>query len=184
MNQSEIKSVLGDKGVNPSKKLGQNFLTDANVARWIVDQLQPLESDVMIEVGPGTGALTEHLVGRVKLVILVEFDARLAEYQTLKYADRDDVEVHHFDGARFDTRQLYKYGPVKFLGNLPYSSGGAIMRNFMKRPTNVVRAVLMLQKEFIDRIISEPRMKSYGVLSLRMQCDWESTPVKLSLIHI
>ncbi len=178
MNHSEIRDVLIDKGVNPSKKLGQNFLTDANVARWIVDQLLPTTDDVVIEIGPGTGALTEHLVGRVKHVILVEFDARLAEYQSQKYEDRDDVEVFHCDGARFDTRQLLKYGPVKFIGNLPYSAGGAIMRNLMKKPTNISRAVLMLQKEFIDRIIAVPRTKAFGVLSLRMQSEWHSEPVK------
>jgi len=178
MNHSEIKEVLEGKGVTPSKKLGQNFLVDANVARWIVDQLDPQPEDAVVEVGPGTGALTEHLVGRVRKVILVEFDARLAEYQKEKYAGDDSVEVHHCDGARFDTRLLYKYGAVKFLGNLPYSSGGAIMRNLMKRPTAIVRAVLMLQKEFIDRIVAEPRTKQYGVLSLRMQCEWECRPVK------
>lgn len=178
MNLSEIKDVLNTKDVTPSKKLGQNFLIDANVSKWIVDQLVPTHSDIVVEVGPGTGALTEHLVGRVKKVILVEFDARLAEYQTQKYIDRDDVEVHHCDGARFDTRTLFKYGEVKLLGNLPYSSGGAIMRNFMKQPTCITRAVLMLQKEFIDRIIAVPKTKAYGVLSLRMQAEWESKPIK------
>lgn len=178
MNFTEIKQVLEDSGINPSKQLGQNFLVDSSVARWIVDQIDPRPDDTVVEVGPGTGALTVHLVGRVKQVVLVEFDARLAEYQTKKYADRDDVIVHHCDGARFDVRQLFVYGPVKFLGNLPYSSGGAIMRNFMKSPSPVVKAVLMLQKEFIDRIISEPKKKSYGVLSLRMQSQWVSRPVK------
>ncbi len=178
MNQSQIKEVLGDKGINPSKKLGQNFLIDANVARWIADQLLITPDDIVVEVGPGTGALTEHIVGRVKKVILVEFDARLAEYQTQKYEDRDDVEVHHCDAVRFDTRTFFKYGSVKFLGNLPYSSGGAIMRNFMKQPSCISRAVLMLQKEFIDRIVSSERKKTYGVLSLRMQAEWHSTPVK------
>lgn len=178
MIASDIIKVLKQNGVMPSKKLGQNFLCDANVARWIVEQLEPEEGDTVVEVGPGTGALTEHLVGRVKRVILVEFDARLAEYLTDKFSDRDDVEVHHFDGARFDVRSLYKHAPIKFLGNLPYSAGGAIMRNFMKSPTPVVRAVLMLQKEFIDRIVAEHRTKEYGVLSLRMQSEWESKPVK------
>lgn len=178
MIASEIIEVLKQHGVMPSKKLGQNFLCDANVARWIVEQLEPESHDTVVEVGPGTGALTEHLVGRVKRIILVEFDARLAAYLKEKFKDRDDVEVNHFDGARFDVRKLYKHAPIKFLGNLPYSAGGAIMRNFMKSPTPVVRAVLMLQKEFIDRIVAEHRTKEYGVLSLRMQCEWESKPVK------
>lgn len=179
MNIGDIKKVLSDAGVTPSRQLGQNFLCDPVVARGIVDQLNPNENDIVVECGPGTGALTVHLVGRVKKVILVEFDARLAEYQTNKYADNDDVEVHHADAARFDIRQLFKYGPIKLLGNLPYSAGGAIMRNFMKRPTMVSRAVLMLQKEFIDRIIAVPRTKDYGVLTLRMQSEWVSKPVML-----
>lgn len=178
VNQTEIKRQLDAMGVTPSRKLGQNFLIDENVARWIVGQLEIDENDTVVEVGPGTGALTEHVVGHVRRLILVEFDARLAEALGEKYRDAPGVEVHHCDGARFDIRQLFKYQPVKLLGNLPYSAGGAIMRNFMKRPSPVCKAVLMLQKEFIDRIMAEPRTKAYGVLSLRMQCEWLSRPVK------
>ncbi|MBK1829800.1 ribosomal RNA small subunit methyltransferase A [Verrucomicrobiaceae bacterium R5-34] len=178
MNQTEIISRLNAMGVTPSKKLGQNFLVDENVARWIVDQLDVKPGDTVVEVGPGTGALTEHVVELADKVILVEFDARLAEGLKLRFADNDKVEVHHFDGARFDTRVLFKHQPVKLLGNLPYSAGGAIMRNFMKRPSPVCKAVLMLQKEFIDRIIAKPKTKAYGVLSLRMQSEWVSKPVK------
>ncbi len=178
VNQTEIKQRLDGMGVNPSKKLGQNFLIDENVARWIVDQLEISQGDTVVEVGPGTGALTEHVVDMADKVILIEFDARLAEGLKNRYQSYDHVEVHHCDGARFDTRQLYKYKPVKLLGNLPYSAGGAIMRNFMKKPSPVCKAVLMLQKEFIDRIIASPRTKAYGVLSLRMQSEWLSRPVK------
>jgi len=178
MNQTEIRERLAEMGVMPSKKLGQNFLVDENVAKWIVDQLELKSGDTVVEVGPGTGALTEHVVKAADRVILVEFDARLAEGLKNRYADNDKVEVYHFDGARFDVSCLFKHHPVKFLGNLPYSAGGAIMRNFMKRPSPISRAVLMLQKEFIDRIIAEPKTKAYGVLSLRMQSEWVSRPVK------
>ena len=178
MNQTEIKNRLARMGVMPSKKLGQNFLIDENVARWIVDQLEVKPGDTIVEVGPGTGALTEHVVEIADKVILIEFDARLAEGLKNKYEDNDKVEVHHHDGARFDVSQLFKHHPVKLLGNLPYSAGGAIMRNFMKRPSPVCRAVLMLQKEFIDRIIAKPKTKAFGVLSLRMQSEWASRPVK------
>lgn len=164
--------------VMPSKKLGQNFLIDENVARWIVDQLEVKAGDTVVEVGPGTGALTEHVVQIADKVILIEFDARLAEGLKNRFAGNDKVEVHHHDGARFDTRVLFKHHPVKLLGNLPYSAGGAIMRNFMKKPSPISRAVLMLQKEFIDRIIAVPKTKAYGVLSLRMQSEWTSRPVK------
>lgn len=172
MNQTEIRDVLTAHDVLPSKALGQNFLCDANIARWIVDQLDLTPDDCVVEVGPGTGALTEHLVGRVRKVILIEFDSRLAQYHKDHWADHPEVEVHHADGAQWDIRGLFKERPVKFLGNLPYSAGGAILSNFLSRPCPVDKAVVMLQKEFIDRILATPDDDAYGILSLRMQMNW------------
>ncbi|MFN9663183.1 MAG: ribosomal RNA small subunit methyltransferase A, partial [Akkermansiaceae bacterium] len=134
MNGQEIREVLDRAGVMPSKQLGQNFLIDANISRWIVSQLELKSDEAVVEVGPGAGSLTEHLLGKARRVILIEFDARLAEDLRKRFKDRDDVEVHLADGAKFDRRFLFKHRPVKFLGNLPYSSGGAIMKNLMSRP--------------------------------------------------
>ncbi len=178
MNQSEVREALDAYEVTPSKKLGQNFLCDQNVAQWIVDQLEIRPDDTVIEVGPGTGALTEFLVPIAKRVILIEFDARLADRLTTVFAAVDHVTVYHQDAVRFDVRSLFPSGPVKLLGNLPYSSGGAILANFLSRPSLVTRAVVMLQKEFIDRIVAQPRTKAYGILSLRMQAEWDSKPLK------
>ena len=173
-----MRAALAEAGVIPSKKLGQNFLTDPETARWIVDQLEPGPEDFVVEVGPGTGALSEALVGRVGKILLVEFDRRLAEWLKRRFAEEKSVEVVHADGAQYDLRTLFKEQPVKLLGNLPYSAGGAILRNFMQRPSPVVRAVLMMQKEVIDRILAVPRTKNYGVLSLRMQSEWDSASLK------
>ena len=93
MTLPEVKEVLTKTGVTPSRKLGQNFLHDANSARWIVDQLRIEPDDCVVEVGPGTGALSEHLQGRVRRLILIEFDRRLAEHLQQKFADDDSVEV-------------------------------------------------------------------------------------------
>ncbi|MGJ8723137.1 MAG: 16S rRNA (adenine(1518)-N(6)/adenine(1519)-N(6))-dimethyltransferase RsmA [Roseibacillus sp.] len=178
MTLPELKVALDATGVIPSRKLGQNFLHDANVSRWIGEQLDPQPDDCIVEVGPGTGALSEHLVGKVRKLILVEYDQRLAEYLTAKFANEPSVEVYSEDGARFDLRPLWAEGKVKLLGNLPYSAGGAILRNFLKGPTPVERAVIMLQKEVIDRILAKPRTKAFGVLTLRMQSEWDSAPIK------
>lgn len=178
MIQREILKVLENHGIRPSKQLGQNFLVDANIARWIVDRLDPQPDDAVVEVGPGTGALSEHLAGKVRRLILVEFDARLAAWLREKFADRDDIEIHHADGAKFDPRVLFKHRPIKFLGNLPYSSGGAILRNFLNRPHPFERAVIMLQKEVIDRLAASPGTKDYGVLSLRVQSGWHVEPMR------
>ncbi len=153
--------------------MGQNFLIDPNMARWIVSQLDANADDAIVEVGPGTGALTEHLVGKVRKIILIEFDPRLANALRERFRDDPSVEVHHADGAKFDRRLLFKHRPLKFLGNLPYSSGGAIMKNLLGRPHPFERAVVMLQKEVIDRLGATPGTKDYGILSLRTQVDWE-----------
>ncbi len=130
----------------------------------------------MVEVGPGTGSLSEHLVGKVRRLILIEFDARLAGALKERFRDEPGVEVHHADGAKFDGRTLFKHRRLKFLGNLPYSCGGAILKNLLSRPHPFERAVVMLQKEVIDRLAAGPGTKDYGILSLRTQVDWEVHP--------
>lgn len=179
MNQTRIREVLAEHGVAPSKALGQNFLVDENIARWIVAQLDPQPEDCIVEVGPGAGSLTEHVAPLCRKLILVEYDARLAEYQRRRWAGTPHVEVYHADGAVWDPRMLYAEQPVKFLGNLPYSAGGAIMANFLTSPCACSRAVVMLQKELIDRILAGPRDESYGLLSLRIQMDWVGRALKV-----
>jgi 16S rRNA (adenine1518-N6/adenine1519-N6)-dimethyltransferase len=172
MTGRQIKDSLERAGVLPSKQLGQNFLIDPNMARWIVAQLEAGPDDAVVEVGPGTGSLSEHLVGKVRRLILIEFDARLAALMAERFQGEASVEVHHADGAKFDGRTLFKHRPMKFLGNLPYSSGGAILKNLLSRPQPFERAVVMLQKEVIARLAATPGTKDYGILSLRTQADW------------
>ncbi len=179
-NISDLEKNLRKLSITPSKALGQNFLTDANVAAWIVDQLRPSVKDTVIEVGPGMGALTEHLVGRVKKLYLVEVDGRLASYQAEKYAGRDDVEVIKADAVQLDLRRFFVDGPVKLIGNLPYSCGGEIIRNFLPHlhPTPISEAVLMLQKEVGERICTGPGSKIYGKNSVRVQVGWKPRIVR------
>ena len=178
MTGREIRDVLDAAGVLPSKQLGQNFLIDPNMARWIVSQLAASAEDAVVEVGPGTGSLSEHLAGKVRRLILIEFAARLADVLRERFRDVAGVEVHHADGAKFDGRTLFKHRPLKFLGNLPYSSGGAILKNLLSRPQPFERAVIMLQKEVVDRLAAGPGTKDYGVLSLRTQVNWHVDPLR------
>lgn len=173
MTGREIRELLDNAGVLPSKQLGQNFLIDPNMARWIVSQLEISPDDAVVEVGPGAGSLTTHLVGQVRKLILIEFDARLAAALKERFKDDPSVEVHHEDAVKFDGRRLFKHRPLKFLGNLPYSCGGAIMKNLLSRPHPFERAVIMLQKEVIDRLAAKPGSKDYGILTLRTQANWE-----------
>lgn len=168
----DIRQLLEQHGIAPSKQLGQNFLIDPNMARWIVSQLDLEPDDTVVEVGPGLGSLTEHLVGRVRKLVLIEFDAKLAALLAERFREDSSVVVHHADAVKFDRRSLFADRPLKMLGNLPYSCGGAILRNLLASPQPFQRAVIMLQKEVIDRLVAGPGSKDYGVLSLRIQVDW------------
>ncbi len=179
MNASQIRNVLEQYGVSPSKALGQNFLVDENIARRIVELLEVEPQDCVVEVGPGAGALTEHVAPLCRKLILVEFDARLAGYQKTRWANAPHVEVHHADAAKWDPRCLFTEQPVKLLGNLPYSAGGAILANFLHGESPCSRAVIMLQKELVERILAQPGDEAYGLLSLRMQMNWEGRLMRI-----
>lgn len=175
---TELQQHLSRLDLTPSRKLGQSFLVDENVSRWIAAQLQAGPEDTVIEVGPGFGALTEHLAGNVGRLILVEKDGRLAEFLAAKFGDK--VEVVHGDATEYDVRPHFAEGSggIKFIGNLPYSSGNEILRRFLDAPSPVTNAVVMVQKEVADRYVAKPRTKDYGVLSLMLQQRWRPTVLK------
>ncbi len=170
---SHVRTLLARIGVCPQKSMGQNFLTDSAVAEAIVMALSPDKNDVVVEIGPGLGALTQHLAGMVKRLILIEFDSELASFLREIYADDETVTVFHSDATKFDLRPLFQHGPIKLIGNLPYSCAGEIMRRFLDSPTPVAKAVLMLQKEVADRLLARPRTKAYGRLTLLTGVNWE-----------
>jgi 16S rRNA (adenine1518-N6/adenine1519-N6)-dimethyltransferase len=156
----------------PKKSLGQNFLQDEEVSRWIADQLEPDGAGMVVEVGPGQAALTKYLVDRPKKLLLIEKDNELASRLRAQFAFDTKVELWHGDASKFDLRDLFAAGPVKLIGNLPYSMGGEILRHFMTPPTPVSMAVFMLQKEVCLRLAAGRDDNEYGALSLLVQHDW------------
>ncbi|MCP4847295.1 MAG: ribosomal RNA small subunit methyltransferase A [Verrucomicrobiaceae bacterium] len=171
--KSEVTRLLRGIGVAPRKSMGQNFLIERAVAESIVSELDPQEQDVVIEIGPGIGALTHCLAGRVRRLILVEFDQKMAGFLKDRFAGDSSVEVWHMDAVHFDLRPFFKEGGVKVIGNLPYSCAGEIMRRFLDPPSPVNLAIMMLQKEVANRLIAIPRTKPYGRLTLLTQVGWK-----------
>lgn len=160
-------------GHQPKKSLGQNFLLDASLSRWIADQIEPDGAEIVMEIGPGLGALTEHLAGRPRQLVLVEKDTQLASGLTARFEGRADVRLQHEDASRVDLRPFYRYGGLRVIGNLPYSMGGEIMKRVLTQPTPVTCAVFMLQKEVCDRLCAKRGDDAYGGLSLLVQKDWD-----------
>lgn len=159
--------------------MGQNFLQDDNLARWMAEALGAGPDDVIVEIGPGTGAVTRHLVGRAKRLILVEKDEKLAEHQREAHAEDPSVEVIVADATEIDLRPFFKLGPLRVIGNLPYSLGTTILARWLENPSPVGAALFMLQKEVCERITAPPRCGDYGQLTVRLQARWHAKLLKV-----
>ncbi len=127
MKLSDIRATLQEIHVSPVKTLGQNFLHDQNLARWIVDQAQITSDDYVLEIGPGLGALTELLLEKGARVLAIEKDTRLANFLHERFA-HERLEILNIDALKFDARNLFMHRRVKLVGNLPYNIGIAAAR--------------------------------------------------------
>ena len=130
MKLSDIRATLQEIHVSPVKTLGQNFLHDQNLARWIVDQAQVTSDDYVLEIGPGLGALTKLLLEKGARVLAIEKDRRLANFLRERFG-HERLEILNIDALKFDERVLFAYRRVKLLGNLPYNISSALPSPFV-----------------------------------------------------
>ncbi len=168
MKLSEMRATLKEIRVSPVKTLGQNFLHDQNLARWIVDQARITAEDYVVEIGPGLGALTRFILEKGAHVLAIEKDARLAKFLRSRFAD-ERLEIVNADALKFDARVLFAHRCVKLIGNLPYNISSPLLLNFLEQPSPISLGVLTLQKEMAVRLSASPGMHDYGALTLRVQ---------------
>jgi 16S rRNA (adenine1518-N6/adenine1519-N6)-dimethyltransferase len=147
------------------RSLGQNFLVDQNLQRKIVSALGAGVDDEVLEVGPGRGALTQHLIGTVRHLTLVELDDDLAASLEEEHADRDDVSVIHGDVLKVPMDRLTSEGSLRVIGNIPYNITTPIIFRFLERP-RPMDMIFMVQAEVADRIVAPVGTKAYGALSI------------------
>lgn len=168
MKLSEIDATLRKIQVAPVKTLGQNFLHDRNLARWIVERAELTPEDYVVEIGPGLGALTEFILEAGAYVLAIEKDQRLARFLRERFVN-DRLEILHGDALDFDVRHLFTKPRVKLLGNLPYYVSSQLILKFTKYPSPISLWLLMLQKELARRLSATPSTSDYGALTLVMQ---------------
>lgn len=168
MKLSEIRSTLRDIGVAPVKTLGQNFLHDQNLARWIVDRAAIAHDDYVVEIGPGLGALTEVLLGQGAHVFAIEKDQRLVKFLRERFA-KDKIDIRHGDALEIDARGFLAQPRAKLLGNLPYNVASPLLSHWLAFPSPFSLVILMLQKEMALRLTAAPGTKNYGAMSVLMQ---------------
>ena len=154
------------------RALGQHFLRDQATAHAVVDLVAPTERDLVVEIGPGDGALTGLLTGRAGRVIALEVDRALA---TALRARLPGVEVLDADARSWDYAALTASagGRVLIVGNLPYSVGKPILTALIGARAAIDEMALMLQREVAERVAAPPGGKTYGSLSIftQLHCD-------------
>lgn len=156
--------------LRPKKSLGQNFLRDENISRKIVAAINPRPSEIVLEIGPGEGALTKYLAPLVYRLIVVDVDRRVVARMRNAYRS-EEVEVRHEDFLTTDLDQIARHWnqSIRIVGNIPYHITSPILFHVLDNRTNVTDMTLMLQKEVAGRIIAVSGTKNYGILSVFCQ---------------
>lgn len=154
--------------IRPKQSLGQNFLHDRNIARKIVDAVHAPESAHVVEIGPGTGALTGLLRERFGTLTSVEIDDRAVAVLRTEF---EGLDVRHQDILEISWRDLAeeKGGPIYVVGNLPYNITSQVIIGLIDAGDVVREAVLMMQYEVAQRLVADPRTKEYGIMSVQVQ---------------
>ncbi|GAA5190036.1 16S rRNA (adenine(1518)-N(6)/adenine(1519)-N(6))-dimethyltransferase RsmA [Ferrimonas gelatinilytica] len=165
-------------GHRARKRFGQNFLHDHHVIDGIVAAIAPDNDHVMVEIGPGLGALTEPVADLVDHLNVVELDRDLAE--RLRHQPRwgQKLTIHEGDALKFDFNQLAEEGKrLKVFGNLPYNISTPLMFHLFETVDNVASMHFMLQKEVVQRLCAGPGHKNYGRLTVMAQYYCKCLPV-------
>ncbi|MDI3316207.1 MAG: 16S rRNA (adenine(1518)-N(6)/adenine(1519)-N(6))-dimethyltransferase RsmA [Bacillota bacterium] len=167
-----LKALLAELGVRPDRRLGQNFLVDARVLRSAVEAAELHAGDAVLEVGPGTGTLSAALLEAGCRLLAVERDRRLAGWLSQALAGQPAFHLLVGDVLRLDWRSAWRatFGPVEralVVSNLPYAISGPLVRDLVTADEPAwERLVLLVQREFADRLTAPPGTEAYGALTL------------------
>jgi 16S rRNA (adenine1518-N6/adenine1519-N6)-dimethyltransferase len=167
--------------LKPNKRLGQHFLKDRSVIAEIIERSGFLQSDDILEIGPGLGALTIPLAGYVNRIIAVEKDGRLfqALEKMLSRLGTTNVTLINDDILKVDLGRITgaARGKIKAIGNLPYNISSPFLEKLFKHRDLISLAVLMLQREFAERLLASPGGKDYGALTVLIRYDAKTSPL-------
>ena len=154
--------------IKPKKSLGQNFLHDKNISKKIVSALQIKSGDFVVEIGAGTGFLTEDLLSEDVHLLAYEIDQRAVSVLKEKFSGKQNIEIIYQDFLKVDLPEIVKKNGVdsiKVVGNLPYYILSQILFKILENHKCISKAVIMLQKEVAQRLNAAQKTKDYGILT-------------------
>ena len=163
--------ILSKYGLRLTKSLGQNFLTDVNIIRKIVETAEVDKNDLVLEIGPGIGALTARLAEKAGKVIAVEIDRNLLAPLSETLAGYGNVQVIHADIMQTDLWELTSGwdGSLKVVSNLPYYITTPIIMSLLESGIPWALLVFMVQREVVNRMVAMPGTKDYSSLSVAVR---------------
>jgi 16S rRNA (adenine1518-N6/adenine1519-N6)-dimethyltransferase len=189
--KQQIQQLLASAGVSVNKRLGQHFLIDLNLMRLLVDAAHILDNDIVLEVGCGTGSLTEALARRAGKVVAVEVDRMLCEIAQNQLAEAGNVEIIGTDilerkstlssnvtEAIERARKEYT-GRLLLVANLPYNVASPVVLNLVTGPTVADAMYVTVQKQVADRMTAAPGSREYGALSILLAATGDIKTIRV-----
>ena len=154
---------------NPRKRFGQNFLVDNQIINKIISTISPKNNEIIVEIGPGKGALTLPILEHLDHLNVIEIDRDLVSL--LNSLQQDKLTIFEADALQFDFNQFPQ--KIRVIGNLPYNISSPLLFHLLDFREQIIDMTFMLQKEVVDRIVATHGNKTYGRLSVMMQAFFE-----------
>ena len=189
-SKHQIRELLDSAGVRPNKRFGQNFLIDLNLMRLLIDTANIQNNDVVLEVGTGTGSLTQAIAEKAGYCVSVEIDGLLANIAKGQLADKPNVEIIAADALKnkfeinpavidaLNRARAAHNGRLLLVANLPYIAATPLIINLVTGPTVADAMFVTVQKEVADRMNSQAGIKDYGILSILMAATGEAKHIR------
>jgi len=177
ITKTELMLLIAKLGLRPGKFLGQNFMIDENMLDFIVRTAAPAPSDCVLEVGPGFGALTKRLVGKVSELYAVELDIKLFSYLQSEIAD-PSFHLIRGNALKMDIKALFGGREFRIISNLPYAISTPFVLNVIESGAIPSGMHLVLQEETADRFCAMPREPDYGASSVLVQIFFEIEKIR------
>ncbi|MCG8668879.1 MAG: 16S rRNA (adenine(1518)-N(6)/adenine(1519)-N(6))-dimethyltransferase RsmA [Pseudomonadales bacterium] len=167
------------EGHKARKRFGQNFLHDPNIIANIVSAINPKSEDLLVEIGPGLGAITSELIEPLAQLHVVELDRDLIPFLIAKFEHTGKLNIHQADALSFDFSELTGDSGKKLrvVGNLPYNISTPLIFHLLEQSQHIQDMHFMLQKEVVDRLAAGVGDKAYGRLGIMVQYHCEVTPL-------
>jgi len=153
------------------KRFGQNFLTDQSIITSLIEAINPQDNQIIVEIGPGLGALTKPLLAKIQHLHVVEIDRDIVSWMQAEYAKpayaKNTLTINNVDALKFDFSSLGSN--LRVTGNLPYNISTPILFHLLDNVSHITDMHFMLQKEVVERMVAQPSTSAYGRLSVMLQ---------------